>query len=493
MQRSSGILLHPTSLPGSWPIGDLGEQAFGFIDFLHKAGQNVWQVLPLGPTGYGHSPYNTLSAFAGNTALIDLQQLVIDQDLDQAQIQAAVNDCLRISFIQAHELKHALLEAAAQNFFHRPQPGRFESFTQFCRENAEWLEDFCLFMTLKDAFNGQPWTDWPEGLRLRQRNKIAEWQEGHTEQCDLYKYQQYVFYEQWDRLKRYANSKKVRIFGDIPIFVAHDSADVWANQRLFQLDAEGQPISVAGVPPDYFSRTGQRWGNPLYSWDDHQAEDFHWWTRRFTHQLRQCDMARIDHFRGFQACWSIPANETTAENGHWEEVPGRKLLEKLQALNPKMPIIAEDLGIITADVEKLRDDFGLPGMKILQFAFDSGPDNPYLPDNHSTNSVVYTGTHDNDTTLGWWRSLSKKQKDRIRDYLAKRRPEMPWDLIELAMASQASLCIIPCQDALGLDKSARFNTPGRATGNWQWQLSRDMLTDDLAQRVRKLTEKYQRC
>jgi len=493
MQRSSGILLHPTSLPGSWPIGDLGEQAFGFIDFLHKAGQSVWQVLPLGPTGYGHSPYNTLSAFAGNTALIDLQQLVTGQDLDQAQIQAAVNDCPRISFSQAHVLKHALLETAARNFFHRRQPERFASFTRFCRENAEWLEDFCLFMTLKDAFNGQPWTDWPEGLRLRQRNKIAEWQEGHTEQCDLYKYQQYVFYEQWDRLKRYANSKKVRIFGDIPIFVAHDSADVWANQHLFQLDAEGQSISVAGVPPDYFSRTGQRWGNPLYSWDDHLAEDFHWWIRRFTHQLRQCDMIRIDHFRGFQACWSIPANETTAVNGHWEEVPGHKLLEKLQALNPKMPIIAEDLGVITADVEKLRDNFGLPGMKILQFAFDSGPDNPYLPENHTTNSVVYTGTHDNDTTLGWWRSLSKKQKDRIRDYLAKRRPEMPWDLIELAMASQASLCIIPCQDVLGLDKSARFNTPGRATGNWQWQLSRDMLTDDLARRVRKLTEKNHRC
>ena len=493
MLRSSGILLHPTSLPGSWPIGDLGEQAFGFIDFLHKAGQSVWQVLPLGPTGYGHSPYNTLSAFAGNTALIDLQHLVIDQELDQAQIQAAVNDCPRISFIQAHELKHTLLEAAAQNFFHRPQPGRFESFTQFCRENADWLEDFCLFMALKDTFNGQPWTDWPEGLRLRQWNKITEWQKDHTEQCDRYKYQQYVFYEQWDRLKRYANSKQIRIFGDIPIFVAHDSADVWANQRLFQLDAEGQPISVAGVPPDYFSRTGQRWGNPLYSWDDHLSEDFHWWTRRFTHQLRQCDMVRIDHFRGFQACWSIPADETTAENGHWEEVPGRKLLEKLQALNPKMPIIAEDLGVITADVEKLRDDFGLPGMKILQFAFDSGPDNPYLPENHTTNSVVYTGTHDNDTTLGWWQNLSKKQKDRIRDYLDKRCPEMPWDLIELAMASQASLCIIPCQDVLGLDKSARFNTPGRATGNWQWQLTPDMLTDDLARRVRKLTEKYHRC
>ena len=304
-------------------------------------------------------------------------------------------------------------------------------------------------MALKDTFNGQPWTDWPEGLRLRQRNRSTEWQKDLIEQCDLYKYQQYVFYEQWDRLKRYANRKQVRIFGDIPIFVAHDSADVWANQRLFQLDAEGQSISVAGVPPDYFSRTGQRWGNPLYSWDDHLAEDFHWWTRRFTHQLRQCDMVRIDHFRGFQACWSIPANETTAENGHWEEVPGRKLLEKLQALNSK-------------DVDHRRRPrrhhpgrratarrFWLAGMKILQFAFDSGPDNPYLPENHTANSVVYTGTHDNDTTLGWWRSLSKKQKDPIRDYLGNRSPEMPWDLIELAMASRANLCVIPARTSLG--------------------------------------------
>jgi len=493
MQRSGGILLHPTSLPGSWPIGDLGEQAFRFVDFLEKAGQSVWQLLPLGPTGYGHSPYNTLSAFAGNPALINLQQLVACQDLDREQLEAATNDCQRLGFAQAHEFKQTLLKAAAQNFFDRRTPDRLEAFTLFCLENADWLDDFCLFMALKDHFSGQQWSNWPEGLRQCQRDTLAEWRETLAEQCELSKYQQYVFYEQWDKLKSYANRKGVQIFGDIPIFVAYDSADVWANQRLFQLNAEGQSISVAGVPPDYFSRTGQRWGNPLYNWDEHIAEDFHWWIRRFTHQLRQCDIIRIDHFRGFQACWSIPADETTAENGHWEEVPGRKLLEKLQTLNPKMPIIAEDLGIITTEVEKLRDDFDLPGMKILQFAFDSGPDNPYLPENHPSNSVVYTGTHDNDTTLGWWRSLSKKQKDRIRDYLGKRRPEMPWDLIELAMTSHASLCIIPCQDILGQDKSARFNTPGRATGNWQWQLSRDMLTDDLARRVRKLTEKYHRC
>ena len=493
MQRAGGILLHPTSLPGSWPIGDLGAQAFVFVDFLAKAGQSVWQVLPLGPTGYGHSPYNTLSAFAGNAALIDLQQLVDCKDLDQAQVEAAGNDCPGLDFGQAHKLKYSLLETAAGNFLERNTSGRFEGFTQFCRGNADWLQEFCLFMALKDTFHGKPWYDWPAGLRQRHRAVVNEWRERLIGQCDLYKYQQYVFYEQWGRLKSYANRKGLRIFGDIPIFVAYDSADVWANQQLFQLDAAGRLLAVAGVPPDYFSTTGQRWGNPLYSWDAHLAEDFHWWIRRFSHQLQQCDMIRIDHFRGFQACWSIPADEATAVNGQWLEVPGRKLLEKLRALNPKMPIIAEDLGLITPDVEKLRDDFGLPGMNILQFAFDSGPDNPYLPENHKSNSVVYTGTHDNDTTVGWWQSLSPGQKDTIRDYLGKRRPEMPWDLIELAMASEASLCVIPCQDILGLDNSARFNTPGRATGNWQWQLSYDMLTDDLARRLRKLAEKYNRC
>ena len=493
MQRSAGILLHPTALPGSWPIGDLGEQAFGFVDFLDKAGQSVWQILPLGPPGYGYSPYNTLSAFAGNTALIDLQQLVASQDLDQAQVEAATSDFHGISFSKAHRVKRGLLQSAKRNFFHQRTGERFDDFTRFCRQNADWLEDFCLFMALKDTFNDQPWSDWPISLRRHQRDAIAAWQENHTAQCDLYKYQQYVFYEQWQKLKSYANSKGVRIFGDIPIFVAYDSADVWANQHLFQLDTEGKPIAVAGVPPDYFSSTGQRWGNPLYNWQGHLDEDFHWWTRRFIHHLQQCDMIRIDHFRGFQACWSIPAEEKTAVNGHWEEVPGRKLLEKLQKINAKMPIIAEDLGVITTDVKELRDDFGLPGMNILQFAFASGPDNPYLPENHVTNSVVYTGTHDNDTTLGWWRSLPHAEKDRIREYLGKRRPKMPWDLIEMAMASPASLCIIPCQDILGLDKSARFNTPGRAHGNWQWQLSPEMLTEDLARRLRKLTGTYHRC
>ena len=492
MQRSAGILLHPTSLPGPWPIGDLGEQAFGFVDFLERAGLSTWQVLPLGPTGYGHSPYNTLSAFAGNAALIDLGQLVADHDLDRDADEAAVKHGTGVSFDRVHDIKHGLLKNAASNFFRRRMSGRFEDFTRFCRANADWLEDFSLFMALKDAFDGQPWTAWPAALRRHQQDAIAEWRQSHDKQCDLYRYQQYLFDKQWRRLKSYANGKGIRIFGDIPIFVAHDSADVWANQHLFQLDDAGQPRSVAGVPPDYFSKTGQRWGNPLYSWDEHLAEDFRWLIRRFTHQFQQCDMIRIDHFRGFQACWSIPADEATAVNGHWEDVPGRQLLAKLQTIDTQLPIIAEDLGIITPDVEQLRDDFALPGMKILQFAFDSGPDNPYLPENHAANNVVYTGTHDNNTTLGWWRSLSKSEKDRIRNYLGKRCPDMPWDLIEMAMACRSALCIIPCQDILGLGSTARYNTPGRATGNWQWQLPPGLLTDELARRLRSLAGRHRR-
>jgi len=492
MQRSSGILLHPTALPGPFRIGDFGENAFLFIDFLSRAAQSVWQILPLGPTGYGHSPYNALSAFAGNSVLIDLQNLVDCGDLDSARLNAAIKTSTEIDFDQTHALKGTLLLEAGRQFFTKPTTARHQDFGTFCRDQADWLEDFSLFMALRDTFAGQAWYEWPEGLRSRQPKALQEWRDKLEEHCHLYNYQQFVFAEQWHKLKTYANRSGIQIFGDIPIFVAYDSADVWANQQLFQLDDQGRATAIAGVPPDYFSATGQRWGNPLYRWDRLVAEDFHWWLRRFENQLQKCDMVRIDHFRGFQACWSIPPSEETAINGHWEEVPGRKLFEKLHERKTTLPIIAEDLGVITPEVEQLRDDFSFPGMKILQFAFDSGPDNPYLPENHTANSVVYTGTHDNDTTLGWWRALTKEQKDRIRDYLGTRHPTMPWRLICLAMASTANLCIIPCQDILGLGKEARFNTPGYAAGNWDWQMTSGSLTDELTNRLRKLTEKYRR-
>ncbi len=492
MQRASGILLHPTALPSSFKVGDLGKEARLFIDFLTRAGQSVWQILPLGPTGYGHSPYNALSAFAGNPVLIDLQQLVDCGDLDPTRLDTAIEQSTEVDFSQTHSVKDAVLLDAGQQFFRQATETRKAAFDNFCHEESDWLEDFSLFMALRELFDQQAWVEWPEALRTRQPQALQHWQKKLAESCLLHKYQQFIFAEQWHGLKRYANQNGIRIFGDIPIFVAYDSADVWANQQLFQLDDQGRATVIAGVPPDYFSATGQRWGNPLYRWDRLAEEDYHWWLRRFESQLQSSDMVRIDHFRGFQACWSIPAAEETAINGRWEEVPGRALFEKLVAQRTDLPIIAEDLGVITPEVEKLRDDFGFPGMKILHFAFDSGPDNPYLPENHTANSVVYTGTHDNDTSLGWWQGLNKEQKDRVRDYLGTRRPEMPWELIRLAMASVADLSIIPCQDLLSLGKEARFNTPGSATGNWEWQMTSGELTDELAERLRKLTEKYHR-
>ncbi len=492
MQRASGVLLHPTALAGPFRVGGLGEEAFLFVDFLVRAGQSLWQILPLGPTGYGHSPYNALSAFAGNPVLIDLQQLVDCNDLDGSHLNAILKNSSGIDFNQVHARKNTLLLEAGYEFFRKPTTERHQAFDTFCHEQSDWLEDFSLFMALRETFAEQTWSEWPEGLRTRKPEAIREWQDKLEENCRLYKYQQFVFSEQWHKLKTYANSNNVLIFGDIPIFVAYDSADVWANQHLFHLDDQSQATAVAGVPPDYFSKTGQRWGNPLYRWDQLAAEDFQWWLRRFEFQLQNCDMIRIDHFRGFQACWSIPASEKTAVKGHWEEVPGRALFEKLCEQGTDLPIIAEDLGIITPEVEKLRDDFAFPGMKILQFAFDSGPDNPYLPENHTANSVVYTGTHDNDTTLGWWQGLTKGQKDRVRDSLGTRRPDMPWELIRLAMSSIANLCVIPCQDILSLDRTARFNTPGLATGNWDWQMASGSLTDELSDRLLKLAEKYHR-
>lgn len=492
MQRTSGILLHPTALAGPFKSGDLGKEARLFIDFLVKAGQSVWQILPLGPTGYGHSPYNALSAFAGNPSLIDLQQLADTGELEHSRLEDADKSSLTMDFNQGQSAKHKLLKEAGERFFMAAEGPRSTAFKAFCTEQADWLDDFSLFMALREQFSGQAWFDWPEKLRSRDRQVLAEHREKLSRSCLLHKYQQFVFAEQWQALKDYANDKGIMIFGDIPIFVAYDSSDVWANQRLFQLDDKGRAQAVAGVPPDYFSSTGQRWGNPLYRWDRLAEEDFHWWQRRFEHQLKSSDLVRIDHFRGFQACWSIPAEETTAVNGHWEEVPGRELFTKLFIQGTDLPIIAEDLGVITPEVEKLRDDFGFPGMKILQFAFDSGPDNPYLPENHIANSVVYTGTHDNNTTLGWWQELSREQKDQVRDYLKKHKPKMPHELIRLAMASIAKLCIIPCQDILGLGSEARFNTPGRATGNWEWQMKPGALTGAMAAELLSLTQKYHR-
>lgn len=492
LARASGVLLHPTALPGPHGIGALGAEARAFIDFLAAAGQSVWQTLPLGPTGLGDSPYNALSAFAGNPLLIDLPTLAAWGDLDPADLTTEMSSDGLVDFSAVHRFKEERLARAATNFFARANSGRREAFAAYCCTQAFWLDDYALFAAIRNHFDGQSWQQWPAPLRLREPAALANWRLRLTAAIATEQYRQFAFSSQWADLKSYANQRGISMFGDLPIFVALDSADVWANQGLFRLDAEGHPTVVAGVPPDYFSATGQRWGNPLYRWNAHETDGFAWWLNRFRSELQRTDLVRVDHFRGFQACWVIPAAEPTAINGRWEESPGRALFLALRSANGDLPIVAEDLGVITPQVEGLRNEFGFPGMKILQFAFDSGPGNPYLPHNYNTGFVVYTGTHDNATTRGWWESLDSAQRELIGVYLGNPRPEIPWELIRLAMASVARLCITPCQDLLGLDDVARFNRPGRITDNWSWRLGFGHLTADLAHRLFALTERYNR-
>jgi 4-alpha-glucanotransferase len=492
LPRSSGVLLHPTALPGAHGIGALGAEARNFVDFLAAAGQHVWQILPLGPTGHGDSPYNALSAFAGNPLLIDLPTLVDWGDLEPADLAGGPVTAEMVDFPAVYSFKEGCLARAAANFFSRHDAGRHAAFATFCAEHAGWLDDYALFSALRSHFKGRSWQRWPQQLRCRDERSLNAWRQRLAPAVATAQYRQFVFFSQWHELKGYANARGIRLFGDLPIFVALDSADVWANQRLFRLDAAGHPTEVAGVPPDYFSATGQLWGNPLYRWEVHQADGFAWWLRRFRAELQRVDLLRIDHFRGFEACWTIPAGASTAVSGRWEPAPGRALFTTLQALAGDLPIVAEDLGMITAEVEELRRDFAFPGMKVLQFAFDSGPDNPYLPHNYPTECVVYTGTHDNPTTRGWWDGLPLARRRQVARYLGKDDPAMPWELIRLAMASVARLSILPCQDLLGLGNQARFNCPGEPVGNWRWRLVAGQLTRELAARFGELTAIYHR-
>jgi len=491
-QRASGILLHPTSLPGRFGLGSLGKEARRFIDFLADSQQSVWQILPLGPTGYGDSPYNALSAFAGNTLLIDLDELVAHGDLDTADLQGIDFEEGAAHFEQAHALKERLLRKGAATFFRRGGTERASAFDRFSQEQGYWLHDYALFKALRDHFQHKSWNQWPEALRRRQGQALDSWSEDLSEPIAVEKYAQFVFFEQWFALKEYANTRGVRIMGDIPIFVAFDSADVWTNSQLFYLDEHQHPTLVAGVPPDYFSATGQRWGNPLYNWERLQEQDFSWWLARFRWNLTLTDLVRIDHFRGFESYWAIPATDKTAIGGHWQPAAGRQLFQTLQAAFGPLPLIAEDLGVITPEVEALRDDFGFPGMKILQFAFGSGPQNPYLPHNLTRNCVVYTGTHDNNTTLGWWKALTPTEKAAVRNYLGSSLRAMPWDLIRCALASVAGLCVLPMQDILGLDATARMNTPGTSRGNWGWRYRGAELTTDKSETLAEMTRLYGR-
>lgn len=468
-QRRAGILLHPTSLPGPYRVGILDGNAYQFVDFLAQCQFKVWQILPLCPVYNDGSPYNSTSAFAGNPDLISVKLLYADFFDKQDMSEPTDYDCKR------QQLYSAYLE-----FQDHSQQHIQESFEAFIRDNQFWLDDFALFSTLYNTNNQVHWNQWPDEQRQKSLEACQQIKEKHKDQFQYVLFEQFVFFYQWQKLKQYTNSKNIEIIGDIPIFVSDNSADVWSFQNLFKIDQEGNPVVVAGVPPDYFSATGQRWGNPLYDWDAMENDDFSWWLERMSHALKLFDCVRIDHFRGFSACWEIPANEPTAINGQWVSTPGQKLLAKLNGQFGKLPIIAEDLGIITEDVEKLRDDFNLPGMKILQFAYDSDAHNPYLPHNHIQKCVVYTGTHDNDTSLGWFVAATPATKQRLNEYMAWPKEPMPWPLIKSALGSVAKLAVIPMQDILSLDSGCRMNTPGTTTGNWQWRFQWQQINHDLA-------------
>ncbi|HEX9023531.1 MAG TPA: 4-alpha-glucanotransferase [Geobacteraceae bacterium] len=489
-RRQSGILLHPTSLPGPGGIGAMGSEARRFVDFLASAGQSLWQVLPLGPTGLGNSPYSCLSAFAGNPLLIDLEQIALEGDLAAEELRENLPP-ERVDFPAVEEYKETLLKRAATNFLTKGDPGRREEFRSFC-ETTPWLDDFALFMALKEAHGGKGWLHWPRDMACRDAAALADCRERLKAEAELHKYAQWQFFRQWRELREYANEKGIGIVGDLPIFVAFDSADVWANPHLFHLDERGRSTVVAGVPPDYFSETGQRWGNPLYNWETIAFHGYGFWIERMKCAMELCDMVRIDHFRGFEAYWEIPATEKTAQKGRWVKGPGAELFSALLDSLGQLPIIAEDLGVITPDVEALRDRFGFPGMKVLQFAFGSGPDNPYLPHNHVRGAVVYTGTHDNDTTIGWFSGLGAKERGHVLRYLASHGKDIAGTLSRAALASVANTAIIPLQDVLGLDSRARMNVPGKSAGNWAWRFAGDMLTEEVGEKLLEMTEMYGR-
>jgi 4-alpha-glucanotransferase len=488
--RKSGILLHPTSLPGTGGIGSLGKEARRFVDFLARAGQSLWQVLPLGPTGYGNSPYSCYSAFAGNPLLIDLDSLVKEGDIEKRELRAGFPDD-RVDFPRVEAYKYDLLGRAAENFFAGGDISRKDEFRRFC-DTTSWLHDYALFMAVKAANHDKSWRHWPEAIARRTPVALEEYSCSLAPKVGMQKYMQWQFFRQWEKVKQYANANKVEIIGDIPIFVAYDSADVWANPHLFHLDERGRPLVVAGVPPDYFSETGQLWGTPLYNWEVTAFHGFSWWVERMRSALLLFDRVRIDHFRGFEAYWEVPATEKTAVNGRWVKGPGEALFNALIDNLGPLPVIAEDLGVITPDVEALRDRFGFPGMKILQFAFDSGPDNSYLPHNYERHAVVFTGTHDNDTTNGWFAGLAHEERKKVLDYLNSDGEEIAWDLIRAALASVAGTAIIPLQDILSLGSSARMNLPGTSSGNWSWRFTWDDLKTDLCAGLHDLTGLYGR-
>jgi 4-alpha-glucanotransferase len=490
--RSAGILLHPTSLPGRYGIGDLGPTAYAWVDTLVRAGQTWWQVLPLGPTGYGDSPYSSFSAFAGNPYLISPDVLVREGLLHDGDVADAHFPGERVEYGRVIEFKRRMLRRAWDNFRGGAAQGLRGPFEDFCRRQAAWLDDYALFMALKDAHPGKGWQDWPHDMVQREPGALERARREQADAVGLHEFGQFLFFRQWQALKGYANGKGVRLMGDIPIFVSGDSADVWANPGMFQLDAERRPTVVAGVPPDYFSKTGQLWGNPHYNWDALRQTGYAWWVARIRATLGQVDTIRLDHFRGFEACWAVPAGRSTAEVGTWVRVPGLELFETVRRELGKLPLIAEDLGLITPEVEALRDRLNLPGMRILQFAFGGAVEDRFLPHNYEPNTVVYTGTHDNDTTVGWSQSLGPDEARFLRQYVPHGDDSVAWNLIRLAWMSVADYAMAPLQDVLSLGREARMNLPGRPDGNWGWRLKESQLTDGTLDRLRELTWLYGR-
>lgn len=489
--RSSGVLLHPTSLPSRFGIGDLGSGAKQFIDFLHSSLQQYWQVLPLGPTGFGNSPYMCYSAMAGNPLLISPEKLVTDGLLSKDNLHDIPDfSPYRVDYDRVIEFKANLFKNACKNFISGATAEQKADFEEFCHSKAYWLDDFALFMALKDAHGGDSWYAWSPELMQREPTALSRAQSELAETIFYHKFIQYQFFHQWLEIKTYANKKGIDIIGDIPIYVAHDSADVWANPDYFYLDEEtGEPTQMAGVPPDYFSETGQLWGNPIYHWERLQKQGFKWWIQRFEAMLDYVDIIRIDHFRGFEAFWSVPQGEETAINGKWVKAPGEELFKAIRQKLGKLPVLAEDLGVITPDVEALRDEFEFPGMKVLQFAFGSDPGNPFLPFNFPRNCVVYTGTHDNDTTLSWFNNLNDWERRNLLLYLGGSISQdgIHWDLIRLALSSVANQAIIPLQDVLGYGGDTRMNFPGTDTGNWEWRYHEDAIHQSLSEKLRDLT------
>lgn len=492
-QRYSGILLHPSSLPGNYGIGSFGREAYTFVNFLEEAGQKLWQILPLGPTGPGDSPYQSFSAFALNPLLIDLEMVAEKAWITTAELETSrIGNAGMVDYGWVNHIHHDLLHKAFQRFKAEAENSDREQFGLFCREQAWWLDNYALFMAVKEYYGWIAWYEWPDAVKKRKPQSIAMFRRMLQDFVEYRCFLQYIAYMQWNNLKAYANEKNIRIIGDIPLYISYDSADAWANPGIFLLDKKLKPVLVAGVPPDFFSADGQLWGNPVYNWPYHIKTRFDWWKKRMSYNFRLADIVRIDHFRGLAAYWAVPFGSKNAVNGEWIEAPGDELLKALSGDGGKMKVIAEDLGYITPDVDALREKYSLPGMKILQFGFDQSEINPYAPHFYTHDSIVYTGTHDNNTVVGWFNELSNEDKQKFSDYTGCSGAEVHWKMIQMAMASVSDYCVLPLQDVLGLGAEARMNIPGTASGNWRWRMKEGECNHETAERLRHYTKLYNR-